>query len=108
MRHILFLAVLLSVATPAIAQVNPYNPFNLQQGDRIRLSDPQEASWIDASVTQTGPLYFGYTTPGEPDRIFIRSYREVDNLQIHELLSRSESARGGALWGLYIGSALGI
>jgi hypothetical protein len=107
MRHTLILAVLLLVAKPALAQVNPFNPFNLQEGDRIRLTDSQAPNWIDANVMQTGPLYFSYTTPGQPDRIFIRSYREVDNLQIREV-SRSESARGGALWGLYIGSAIGI
>lgn len=104
----LVLALLAMLVAAPAASAQYANRFNLETGDHIRIDGPLLLDhWVDAEVTSVGPLHFGFSVVDDPGLVYVRSYANVDTLEVREV-SRRRSARGGALWGFYIGTAMGI
>lgn len=109
MRPAILLALaFLLLPVSASAQV-AYNPFNLEPGDRVRFTGllPGDNGRVHARVISVSPDFFGFTPSNQPNIVMNREYGTLNSIDVR-YRSRRESARGGALWGAYLGVAAGL
>lgn len=108
MRLVTATLTFLLLATPLASQEGP-PAIPIEPGDVIRLRSPFPGQTIvPARVTSVGDVYFGYAIENDPEnRIFTGELLTLDTLDVRER-SRRYSARTGAVWGGYLGAALGL
>lgn len=106
MRPIALLIALLVAAVPAQAQ--RANPLNLSIGDQIRLTDPADGGVrLNGTVAAMNDLAIGFTVAGDP-QLHIRRYADLDAIDVKRSRSTWQRAVTGAVWGIYLGTALGV
>ena len=81
----------------------------LQVGDRVRLLGPlpDDGEIVDGQVVEVSPYGFAFFLSDRSDVVFRREYSTLDGIDVG-YRSPGRSARGGAFWGLFLGSALGV
>lgn len=106
MRAMVWTLALLLLACPLIAQET--NPLSLEPGQRIRLNAPTKGdSWINARVLAIEPSSIAFTIDDQPPVVYTRAYSDIDMIDVRRHSLR-RSAYDGALWGVYLGTAIGV
>jgi hypothetical protein len=92
---------------PAAAQ--QLDSLTLVPGDLVRFAGPlpQDVALVNGRVVGVTPFSFDVTVEGQPGRVFTRSYDTLRSIDVG-YRSRARSARVGAVWGLFLGGALGL
>jgi hypothetical protein len=107
MRPQLLTLALLLVASPLACQVA--DSLRLRPGDLIRLAGPlpSDEGWVGGRVIGVTPYSFEFALTEAPGRTYSREYITIDTIDVGYRSSR-ESALGGGLLGLFVGTALGL
>ena len=80
----------------------------LEPGDRVEIAAPTpEAEPVPATVLAVQPRWFSFAVEGD-STVWTRRFDVVESLRVSVGRSRLYSARRGAVWGAYVGTAVGL
>jgi hypothetical protein len=95
-------------AEPLEAHAPEPSPIPLSRGDRIRINAPRVGDpLVSASVLAVRGSQIGFAIGEGPGQVYTRNLLSVDTLDVRGR-SRRDSARSGALWGLFLGASGGM